>query len=127
MDESVAPDPSCDADAMAIDPAIVDAIAQLQAATMGPDAVRTSAVGKAYQLVAQSAAIAVLDATDHLRNSATIASTASGVALANFMTTGDIRYAQAIVMAQESMKGAVADYQAIVAAAARTVAEFPSG
>lgn len=44
---------------------------------------------RSYQLVAQSAALAVQDATDHIRNVNTIGAAAMGAGIANFLTTGN--------------------------------------
>lgn len=110
-----------------VDAAIIDAINQLQTAVIHPDAVRAVAEGKAYQLVALSAALAVQDATDMLRNNTMIASTASGVALGALIATGDPRFETSIALARKMMTDAIVDYEAIAAAAARLIASFPSG
>ena len=57
---------------------VIDVINQVQTATMSATVVKTSGAGKAYQSVAQSAAIAVQDAADALRNVSTNATTAAG-------------------------------------------------
>jgi hypothetical protein len=106
---------------------IIDVISQVQTATMGPQVVLTSGAGKAYQSVAQSAAIAVQDATDGLRNVSTIATTAAGVAMAQFLATGEDKYAKALGYAQDLMSNATKDYAAIGAAAALVLTNFPSG
>ncbi|MDO6708354.1 hypothetical protein [Photobacterium sp. 1_MG-2023] len=46
--------------------------------------------------LAQSGALAVQDAANNLREMNTLLSTASGVALANFIETGDVNYLKAI-------------------------------
>ncbi|HVJ02154.1 MAG TPA: hypothetical protein VM662_08230, partial [Sphingomonas sp.] len=66
-------------DAVHLDPRIVDAINTAQQATMSPQVVLTEARGMASHAVAQSAAVAVQDAADALRNMSGIAATASGV------------------------------------------------
>jgi hypothetical protein len=106
---------------------ILEVITQVQTATMGPQVVLTSGAGKAYQSVAQSAAIAVQDATDALRNVSTIATTALGVAMAQLLATGDDKYAKALAQAQGLMTSATVDYAAIGAAAAVVLKNFPSG
>ncbi|SEQ28246.1 hypothetical protein SAMN04488038_105127 [Solimonas aquatica] len=106
---------------------IIDAINQVQMATMGPQVVLTSGAGKAYQSVAQSTAIAVQDATDALRNISTIATTAAGVAMAQYLATGDQRFATIIGTAQSMVSKATEDYGAIGAAAATVLKGFPSG
>ncbi|MBN8940907.1 MAG: hypothetical protein J0H01_15505 [Rhizobiales bacterium] len=114
-------------DPTSVNAQVIDVINQAQLATMGPQVVLTSGAGKAYQSVAQSAAIAVQDATDALRNVSTIATTAVGVAMAQYLATGDDRYAKALTHAQQLMKGATEDYGAIGAAAAGVLKGFPSG
>jgi len=115
-------------DPVAVNAQLVDVINQTQAATMGPQVVLTSGAGKAYQSVAQSAAIAVQDATDMLRSMSTIATTASGVAIAQMLATPPNPGApDALAAAQTLLTGATADYAAIGAAAAAILKEFPSG
>jgi hypothetical protein len=107
---------------------LVDVINQTQMATMSPQVVLTSGAGKAYQSVAQSAAIAVQDATDALRNVSTIFTTASGVAMAKMLATPpDPEAAKVLTQAQQLMTQATQDYSAIGLAAANILKEFPSG
>jgi hypothetical protein len=106
---------------------VIDVINQVQLATMSPQVVLTSGAGKAYQSVAQSTAIAVQDATDALRNISTIATTAMGVAMAQFLATGDPKYATALDKAQEMVQGATTDYAKIGSAAAAVLKGFPAG
>lgn len=107
-----------------VDDAIIDAINEMQHATINPDAVRAVAGGKAYQLIALSAALAVQDATDMLRNNTMIASTASGIALSALIETGDPRFQTSIVYAQTVMTDAIANYEAIGKIAAQLLASF---
>jgi phage-related tail fiber protein len=110
-----------------VDPQVVDAINQIQAAVLTEQVVRTAAAGKAYQAVAQSAALAVQDAADMLRNVGTVATTASAVALSQFLASGDPSYLEAIDRAQAMVDKAIADYSAVGAASAALVKNFPSG
>lgn len=59
---------------------------------MPSDIVKKIGSGMAYQSVAQSMAIAVQDATDHLRDVETIVSTALGVAAAKYVATGENKW-----------------------------------
>lgn len=111
----------------AVDPAIVDAVNQAQMATMSPQVVLTGGAGKAYQAVAASAALAIQDAVDALRHSSTIATSASGMALAQFLASGDPRYLEALAAVQEMMVSATQNFAAVGTAAAAIVKEFPSG
>ncbi|MHA6847679.1 hypothetical protein [Ralstonia syzygii] len=106
---------------------VIDVINQTQLATMSPQVVLTSGAGKAYQSVAQSTALAVQDATDALRNLSTIATTAAGVAMAQFLATGDPKYATALSQAQDLMTNATDDYAKIGSVAAAVLKGFPAG
>lgn len=104
---------------------VIDAINQMNMATMQPSIVMTSGAGKAYQSVAQSTAIAVQDATDALRNISTIATTAAGVAMAQLIATGEEKYVKALNEAQTMMTAATEDYAKIGVAAAKVLTGFP--
>ncbi|MCE4554586.1 hypothetical protein [Pelomonas cellulosilytica] len=106
---------------------VIDTINQVQLATMSPQVVLTSGAGKAYQSVAQSTAIAVQDATDALRNISTIATTAAGVAMAQYLATGDEKYAKVLAQAQTMMLNATEDFARVGSAAATVLKGFPAG
>lgn len=106
---------------------IIDVINQSQLATMSPQVVMTSGAGKAYQSVAQSSAIAVQDAADALRNISTIATTAAGVAMAQYLATGEERYKNALDAAQQLMQNATTDFTNVGTAAANVLKGFPAG
>lgn len=111
----------------AVDPAIVDAINQSQMATMGHQVVLTGGAGKAYQAVAASAALAIQDAVDALRHSNAVATSAWGMALAQFLASGDPRYLEALGQIQAMVEGATENFARVGAAATMVVTEFPSG
>lgn len=98
-----------------------------QSSTPVSTVVRQEGAGKAYQSVAQSTAIAIQDATDNLRNINTISSTAMGVAMAQFLATGEPKYAQAIEMAQNMATQASANFMTIGTNAADVLKGYPSG
>jgi len=106
---------------------VIELINQSQRATMSQQVVQTSGAGKAYQSVAQSAAIAVQDAADALRNISTIATTAVGVAMAQYLATGEKKYADALGHAQALMQGATSDFKDVGTAAATVLKGFPPG
>lgn len=108
-------------------PQVIDAINQAQAATMGPQVVLTSGAGKAYEAVAQSAAIAVQDAADALRNATTTAHAAAGIALAQYLESGDPRYLDALDATSKFVKESIENFAATAAAAAAALKQFPSG
>ena len=83
------------------------------------------AAGRAYQLIAQSAAIAVQDATDALRNITTVATTAAGVAMAQFLASGDPACLEVLGHARKMVDDAIADYAAIGAASASMLSAVP--
>ncbi len=116
-----------DSDGNTIDPRVIDAINQTQQAVLSPQVVRTSGAGKAYQLVAQSAAIAVQDATDALRGVSIIAATAASVAMTKFLTNGDPKYLLGLTAARDMMATATDDFAKVSVAAASAVREFPTG
>lgn len=86
----------------------------------------TQGAGKAYQSVAQSMAIAVQDATDGLRNTTTMANTAMGVALAQFLATKDAQYLQAMPPAQEMVTAAATTLATVGATATTLLKAFPT-
>jgi hypothetical protein len=106
----------------------LDAVRQTQNLTMHPDILFQSGAGKAFQFVAQSAAMAVQDATDNLRNLSTVSATAIGVAMSQLISTGDLKtWAPVILAAQEIVKQSTSDFESIGRTAANVVKEFPAG
>ena len=100
-------------DLTTLNPQVLDAITVNQKATMSPGALTRSGAGKTYQAVAQTAAIAIQDATDNLRNVSLISTTTIGVALAKSLAqpakaseyTGTIKTAQDVIKsAAENLK-----------------------
>lgn len=89
--------------------------------------IRQEGAGKSYQSVAQSTAIAIQDATDNLRNINTISSTAMGVAMAQFLATGETKYANAIEIAQKMSTEAASNFLTIGTNASDVLKGYPSG
>lgn len=89
--------------------------------------VRQEGAGKAYQSVAQSTAIAIQDATDNLRNLNTISTTAQGVAMAQFLATGESKYAKALELAQSMSTQAANNFLLVGTNAADVLKGYPSG
>lgn len=113
---------------MPLDSTVISLINEAQTATLGAQVVRTSGAGKAYQSVAQSAAIAVQDAADALRNVSTIATAAAGVALAQMLAGNDApKYQTVLNSAQDMMKSATEDFGKIGESASAILKNFPSG
>lgn len=105
---------------------VSDAILVAQNATLDPKVIITQGAGKAYQSVAQSMAIAVQDATDGLRNATTMATTAMGVALAQFLATKDATYFQAITQANTVVTNSATTLATVGQTATAILKEFPS-
>lgn len=110
-----------------VDPSIVDTINQVETATMDAQVVMTGGAGKAYQAVAAAAALAIQDAVDALRHTNTVATSAAGIALAQFLASGDPRYLDALGPIQAMVGKATEDFNAIGASAIKIVEAFPSG
>jgi hypothetical protein len=129
--DGASPTPSASASgqpgAAAVNTIIADAINQIELAVMSPASVRTSGAGKAYQLVAHSAALAVQDAASALGGMSTIAATASAAALTRFLTTGDPKYLAGVAAAVDMVKLATDDFARVSAAASAAVNGFPAG
>lgn len=89
--------------------------------------VRQEGAGKAYQSVAQSTAIAIQDATDNLRNVNTMSTTAQGVAMAQFLATGETKYAKAMELAQSMATAASTNFLTISTNASDALKGYPSG
>ncbi len=89
---------------------------------------QADAAGKAYHAVAQATAMAVQDAVDHLRNVSTVAGTAIGVALAEFLETGEQNaFDTAVEAATSTVRAATNTFSEVGTAAAAVLNGFPSG
>lgn len=105
---------------------VLDAVRNTYAAVSTPEIVLQSGAGKAFQFVAQAAAMAVQDATDNLRNVSTISTTAIGMAMAQLMSTGDAQtWGPVIEAAQGLVKSSADDFQRIGENAAKVLRNFP--
>ena len=72
-----------------------------------------TAVNNAKQSIAQSTALAMADATDNLRNLNTLSSTAIGVALSQFIESGDPKFTEVIQEAQDVVTRGVENFGAV--------------
>ena len=93
---------------------------------MNAAAIRLAAAGRAYQSVAQSAAIAIQDGTDYLRNLNTISTTSIGVAMA-LLVAGDPKgnAAKIIQTAQNVAAAGIQQFSQVGAAAIQVASGFP--
>ena len=107
-----------------IDQALIEAVNNSREAVMQPNTIAASGQGKAYQAVAQTAAIAIQDAADALRNISTVATTAAGVALAQYLATGKPQYADVLTETQKVMASATTDFTNIGKAATDILKNF---
>ena len=73
----------------------------------------TAAVNSAQQSIAQSSAIALADATDNLRNLNTLSTTAIGVALSQYIETGDTKFSGIIQEAQQVVTRGTDNFSAV--------------
>lgn len=111
-----------------VNPQILNAIEATQQATLHGSIAKHAGAGKAYQSVSQSAAIAIQDATDQLRNFNTLGSTAIGVALAQMLATGNVdKYAPVIAQATTVMQDSAANFKTIGSNAGEVLSSFPVG
>lgn len=72
-----------------------------------------TAVNNAKQSIAQSTALALADATDNLRNLNNLSSTAIGVALSQFIESGDPKYVDVIHEAQDVVTRGVENFGSV--------------
>ncbi len=93
---------------------------------MNAASIRLAAAGRAYQSVAQSAAIAIQDGTDYLRNVSTISTTSIGVAMA-LLVAGDPKgnASNIIQTAQKIAAAGVAQFTLVGTAAVEVASTFP--
>ena len=98
-------------------------------AVLDPEVVKIQGAGKAYQMVAQSMAIAIQDVTDHLRNISTISSTAVAVTTELMIANPDKfeQYSKIMDKAQGSITRATLSFEKIGKDAGQILREFPSG
>jgi len=122
FDTNDAGSPFADRLGRGIDQAIIDSILSMEDATLSEAQIRAATNGKARQLVALSAALAMIDAADALRNNAMIASTFTGTAMAKYLETGEDQLMEAIAASKTMMADAVANYAAIGKATAACIA-----
>ncbi len=86
--------------------------------------IQLAAAGRAYQSVAQSAAIAIQDGTDYLRNVGAISTTSIGVGMA-MLIVGNANAATVIQQAQKIATDAVTQFGKVSSAAVKVASEFP--
>lgn len=69
-----------------------------------------TAVNNAQQSIAQSTALALSDATDNLRNLNTLSTTAIGVALSQYIESGDPKFSEVLQEAQNVVTRGVENF-----------------
>jgi hypothetical protein len=86
--------------------------------------IQLAAAGRAYQSVAQSAAIAIQDAADFLRSMNTISSTAAGIGIA-MVIAGNAKGKDVIEEAAKIATNGVTQFTAATGAAVTVASSFP--
>lgn len=114
-------------DITTVNPQILNTLDVLQQTTMLSSVIKHAGAGKAYQSVAQSAAMAIQDATDNMRNMNTMSATAMGVALAQMLATKDPAFAQVITQAQTVASSGMQNFAQIGQDASALLSNFPVG
>ncbi len=108
-----------------VNPQILDAVTQTNKNVL--QGARAAGSGIAYQHVAQSAAIAIQDAVEYLRNIAAVSTATTGVAMGMLLAEQRPQCANAALeAAQTAMKNASALFAEVGANAANVLKNFPS-
>jgi hypothetical protein len=109
-----------------LNPQLLDSMKQVRSAVTYPDITIDTGSGKAFNFVAQAAAMAVQDATDNLRNISIMSTTAIGVAMTQLISSGDIRtWGPVVQVAQTLVRNCADDFQIIGTQAAEVLRSFP--
>jgi hypothetical protein len=115
-------------DTLTVNPQILDAIHEVRSVVSIPVATWETGSAKAFNYVAQAAAMAVQDATDNLRNVSTLSTTAVGVAMTQLISSGDIEtWGPVVRVAQGLVKTCAEDFHHIGETASRVLRHFPPG
>jgi hypothetical protein len=105
---------------------LLDSMKQVRSAVSYPDVTIETGSGKAFNFVAQAAAMAVQDATDNLRNISTMSTTAIGVAMTQLVSSGDVQtWGPVVQVAQTLVRNCAVDFQTIGTQAAEVLRSFP--
>ncbi len=111
-----------------INPQVRHSITTGQQAALTPNVATAAGAGKAYQSVAQSAALAIQDATDNLRSLETVANTAIGVALGKYLKDPtNTTYPTVIKNAQGMVTQGATQLANAGKAAKKILGNFPTG
>lgn len=73
-----------------VNPQLLETMNSVRFAVNSPEVAVETGSNKAFNFVAQAAAMAIQDATDNLRNLSTVSTTAIGVAMTQLVSSGDI-------------------------------------
>lgn len=115
-----------------VNPQVTNSIQAVQQATLTGDVIRHSGAGKAYQSVSQSAAIAVQDATDMMRNMGAISTTATGVAMSQVLASGlssekITEFGEVLTQLSNMMTNSEKHFSTVGTDASTLVGQFPVG
>lgn len=93
--------------------------------TNSEEQAKAHGTSRSYQLVAQSAALAVQDATDHMRNVNTIGAAAMGAGMANFLSTGNPEHIGTLHEQTKAMnEEAVSNFKSVGTNASKVVKNY---
>lgn len=113
-------------DMTTIHPQLLDTMTQVRAAVNYPEIAVETGSGKAFNFVAQAAAMAIQDATDNLRNLSTVSTTAIGVAMTQLVSSGDLHtWGPIVTLAQGLVSSSAQDFTNIGTQAAEMLRNFP--
>lgn len=108
------------------DSALASALELSRHHVLAPEAIHNQGAGMAYQLVAHAAALAVQDATDHLRNAGLLGATSTAVAAARMIETGDgAAWREVLQESQKIVDRAAETFHRIGLSAAEILRSFP--
>ena len=113
---------------LAVNSQILNTVEEIRSSVSRPSVVWETGSAKAFNYVAQAAAMAVQDATDNLRNVSTMSTTAVGAAMAQLISSGDIdTWGPVVKCAQGLVTTCAADFFMIGESAAEVLRTFPPG
>ncbi|HEX4952287.1 MAG TPA: hypothetical protein VF017_02675 [Thermoanaerobaculia bacterium] len=111
---------------LAIHPKIREALRLNQESILRPEVVQNQGAGMAYQVVAQTTAFAVQDATDYLRNVSLVGATTIAAAVARMMEGGHPGpWPGVIEAAQKAVDHAAETFRAVGVVAGEVLRRFP--
>lgn len=113
-------------DMTTVNPQLLDTVNEVRRAVSYSEIAVEAGSGKAFNFVAQAAAMAIQDATDNLRNLSTMSTTAIGVAMTQLVSSGDLQtWGPVVKLAQTLVTSSAQDFSKIGTEAAEMLRKFP--